>query len=246
MNKGALAVIVGLVILLIILIAAAVYESGQSTPPAPSGSSQPPPATTPSSPSSSGSNSTSATDSTAQQQKCLAQIQSQIGNQNFNITDLYSCAYTCLDDACKLAQCNYNVKQIANGVPFTITDVNSCAFQYVSPPGCPPKPKALPTSGTMPGAAYSWKQSTDTNFVGNNRCGKGMNYYGTMTTPAQCQTACQTDTNCDFWTYNNNNGYMGTNTIGECWGHDATVDPTGVPNTSSWTGFTSGQRGAKI
>jgi hypothetical protein len=83
---------------------------------------------------------------------------------------------------------------------------------------------------------YAWTEQVDSNWVGRARCDPNTRYYGKVGSATECKNKCLLDLQCKTWTYNNNNGYMGIDTINECWG----MTENGTPNKDRWGGFISG------
>jgi hypothetical protein len=125
---------------------------------------------------------------------------------------------------------------------YEIVDPKTCAFRYVNPPGCPPPAKTVDMSATPLERGRSrgtWAQSTGQNWVGRASTSPctiaGAIYYGKLSSPAQCEATCQSDTDCTIWSFNTNNGFM-PNSVNQCWGATQDLDP----NKTSWGGFVSG------
>jgi hypothetical protein len=123
---------------------------------------------------------------------------------------------------------------------YKIVDPKTCAFQYLNPPGCPPKPKSVSISvdALARGKARgTWTRAADQNWIGRARCESAASiYYGKLSNIEECEQRCIADPECTVWTYNDRNGYMGMDSITECWG--------GLPalnaHKTNWGGFVSG------
>ena len=134
------------------------------------------------------------------------------------------------------ARCN--IREITKY--YRIVDPKTCAFQYLNPPRCPPKPKSINVSAdTVVGGKNrgTWTRTADQNWIGRERCeSAAATYYGKLSNVEECEQRCIADPECTIWTYNIRNGYMGMDSIGECWGGMNSLKAT----KSSWQGFTSG------
>jgi len=133
-----------------------------------------------------------------------------------------------------------NIDQIT--AYYEIVDPNTCSFRYLNPPGCPPLARTVSTRADAIShgrARGTWIRATGQNWVGRpstSPCSTaGTIYYGKLSGPEQCESACMSDADCTIWTFNTNNGFM-PDSINQCWGGSASLDP----NKTAWAGFISG------
>jgi len=123
---------------------------------------------------------------------------------------------------------------------YQIVDPKTCAFQYLNPPRCPPKPKVVNVSADALAAGRArgtWTKTAKQNWIGRQRCeSAAATYYGKVSNAEECESRCIGDPECTIWTYNSHNGYMGNDSIRECWGGLNSLDAS----KTSWEGFTSG------
>ena len=86
-------------------------------------------------------------------------------------------------------------------------------------------------------ARGTWTKTAKQNWIGRQRCeSAAATYYGKVSNAEECESRCIGDPECTIWTYNSHNGYMGNDSIRECWGGLNSLDAS----KTSWEGFTSG------
>ncbi len=123
---------------------------------------------------------------------------------------------------------------------YEIVDPKTCTFRYLNPPGCPPRPRITSVTDQALSAARSrgiWSRAPGQNWIGRARCSSPqVKYFGKVESADACERSCMASENCASWTFNNNNAYMGNESMHECWG----ALPGFTPNKSNWSGFTSG------
>jgi hypothetical protein len=170
-------------------------------------------------------------------QKLMEFAESVDANDNFLLKDAtaYCGGPPAAKDATISAKCNI--------VQFTkyykIVDPKTCAFQYLNPPGCPPAPRVVDVTpervaeGTKRG---TWTTTGEQNWVGRARCAPAAIYYGKLSNAGECEKKCRADRDCTVWTYNERNGYMGMDSITECWGGLPVLNAA----KTNWSGFVSG------
>lgn len=121
---------------------------------------------------------------------------------------------------------------------YKIVNPVTCSFQYLNPPGCPPRPRETPVTEQTVAAGQArgtWSRAEGQNWVGRARCETGSIYYGTLNDQNSCERKCMSDSNCVTWTFNRANGMIG-GTTGECWGGTKFLNPL----KQDWGGFQSG------
>jgi hypothetical protein len=173
-------------------------------------------------------------------QKLIEFADSVDANDNFLLKDTtaYCGGPPLVIDANATVSVHCNISQFTKY--YKVVDPKTCAFQYLNPPRCPPKPKSVNMSvdalarGKVRG---TWMRAVGQNWIGRARCESAAAiYYGKLSNAEQCEQRCLADPECTVWTHNDNNGYMGMDSITECWGG---LNSLGA-NKSSWSGFTSG------
>jgi hypothetical protein len=137
-----------------------------------------------------------------------------------------------------------NISSACNNEQFTryyeITDPKTCAFRYLNAPGCPPRPRPVVVTEQAVAAAKArgtWIRAGEQNWIGRQRCDFANSiYYGKVNNQDECERKCMSDGTCVAWTFNSNNGYMGMDSIHECWGGTRALPPL----REKWDGFQSG------
>jgi len=172
-------------------------------------------------------------------QKLVEFAESVDANDNFLLKDAtaYCGGPPKAIDANVMVSTKCNISQFTKY--YKIVDPKTCAFQYLNPPGCPPKPKSVSISvDTLARgkARGTWTRAGGQNWIGRARCESAAIYYGKLSNIEQCEQRCIADPECTVWTYNERNGYMGMDSITECWGGLNSLGAT----KSSWGGFASG------
>jgi hypothetical protein len=123
---------------------------------------------------------------------------------------------------------------------YEIVDPKTCTFRYLSPPGCPPRPRPIVRTEQAVAAGKArgtWERASDQNWIGRSRCDVANSiYYGKESNQEDCERKCMSDGACVTWTFNQRNAYMGGDTRGECWGGTRALSPL----KQSWGGFQSG------
>jgi hypothetical protein len=123
---------------------------------------------------------------------------------------------------------------------YEIVDPKTCTFRYLNAPGCPPRPRPVVVTDQTVAARKSgrtWVRASEQNWIGRERCAFAKTiYYGKENNQDDCERKCMSDPACVVWTFNSNNGYMGNDSVNECWGGTQAL----APLKQSWPGFQSG------
>ncbi len=149
----------------------------------------------------------------------------------------------CTTPECLKAACLKKIEDaLFPGETYIMLDEAKCMYAKRPSPTCDMTVKVPRLRDVVPMPAVASR-----NYLAAVKCvpydaaaKTGAFYYGKKDTADKCRIECEVDGDCSAWTWNENNGVQGVETIGECWGAPSSTIPAQLLN-NEWTGYVSGK-----
>jgi hypothetical protein len=137
-------------------------------------------------------------------------------------------------ELCKAQTANTYKEMTVGGVVQPIKTNPDGSFSYIP---LPPAEEKVIVPVNPESRVGIWKRLTGYNWIGRNYTSDKLFNYGITADVDSCESKCRRDPECNYYTYNTNNGSNAGIAMKYCYGGNTA---TSEPLRSPWSGFTSG------